>query len=286
VTSPGFRCLLCAGADAEPVHRACRDTYLGTPFVVDYVRCRGCALLQQSPLPADVAPFYRSYPLHAPKSKLYAAVRWLLMSRIYYEPRGQAPGAALLDYGCGDGGYLEAIAPRGLRRLGYEPDPAQAERLTARLGVPVDADLGRLLREHEGALDAVTLHMVLEHLTDPDAALDVARRLLRPGGVLYVVVPHEDSLEARLFGRRWHNLDPPRHISFPGPAHVLRLAERHAFTLDRHRPVPFPNGFAASVPVVLTGRFRFALFALAFPVGFLYSRAVPTGSHAYWLTRR
>jgi hypothetical protein len=99
------------------------------------------------------------------------------------------------------------------------------------------------------------------------------------------VVPHEHSLEARLFGRKWHNLDPPRHVSFPEAAHVQALAERHGLRLEKHAPVPFPNGFAASVPVVLTGRFRFALFALALPLGVLFSRLVRTGTHAYWLRR-
>jgi len=37
---------------------------------------------------------------------------------------------------------------------------------------------------------------------------------------------------------------------------------------------------------VLSGRFRFPLFALALPLGVVWSRLVPTGSHAYWLARQ
>jgi SAM-dependent methyltransferase len=282
-----FRCLVCHGeGETDLVYRACRDYYLGTPFRVDYVRCRACGLLQQSPLPEDVSAFYGAYPVHTPKSKLYAALRRLVMSPIYYDAHRHPAGTALLDYGCGDGGYLETLGGHGFRLLGYEPDPGQAARLAERLGVPVRADLERLLACHSGTLDVVTLHMVLEHLTDPDGALATARHLLKPGGTLYVVVPHVDSFEARLFGRKWHNLDPPRHISFPLVEHVQRQAARHGYTLARHRPVPFPNGFAASLPVVLTGRFRFPLFALVLPLGVVYSRLVPTGSHAYWLTRQ
>lgn len=282
-----FRCLVChAEGGTDLVYGACADYYLGTPFRVDYVRCRACGLLQQSPLPEDVSPFYGAYPVHEPKSKLYAMLRWLVMSPIYYDARQHPAGIALLDYGCGDGGYLEAVGGRGFRLLGYEPEAGQAARLSERLGIPVHADLESLLASHSGMLDVVTLHMVLEHLTDPDAALATARHLLKPGGTLYVVVPHADSFEARLFGRKWHNLDPPRHISFPLLEHVRRLAERHGYTLARHGPVPFPNGCAASLPVVLSGRFRFPLFALFLPLGVVYSRLVPTGSHAYWLIRQ
>jgi len=284
--SAAFRCLVCHGGEAELVYARCRDYYLGTPFRVDYVRCRACRLLQQSPVPEDVAPFYRAYPVHAPKSKLYSALRQLVMSRVYYDAGRHPAGTAVLDYGCGDGGYLETLSGRGFLLQGYEQDPAQAARVAERLGIPVHSDLEALLASEARTLDVLTLHMVLEHLQDPDEALAAARHLLKPGGVLYVVVPHHDSLEARLFGRKWHNLDPPRHVSFPDVAHVRGLADRHGLTLVRHAPVPFPNGFAASLPVVLSGRFRFPLFALALPLGVAWSRLVPTGSHAYWLSRQ
>ena len=281
-----FRCLICRGGESDLVHERCPDYYLGTGFTVDYARCRACGLLQQFPLPGDVSAFYHAYPVHTRKSRLYNALRWLVMSPIYYDARSQPAGTALLDYGCGDGGYLEALAGRGFRLHGYEPDAAQAARVAERLDLPVDADLKALLASHAGTFDVVTLHMVLEHLTDPDGALAAARHLLKPGGTLYVVVPHVDSVEARLFGRRWHNLDPPRHICLPVLAHMRRLADRHGYILVRHAPVPFPNGFAASIPVVLSGRFRFPLFALALPLGVVWSRLVPTGSHAYWLARQ
>ena len=284
--SASFECLICHGDDSELVYQDCPDYYLGTPFKADYVRCRACGLLQQSPIPPDVSAFYHAYPVHAPKSRLYAALRWLVMSSIYYDARRHPAGTAILDYGCGDGGYMETLGGRGLRLHGYEKDPAQAARVAERLGLPVHADIEALVASMSETFDVVTFHKVLEHLTDPDEALAAARHLLKPGGLLYLVVPHADSIEARLFGRKWHSLDPPRHISLPAVAHVRRLADRHGYALSRHAPIPFPNGFAASVPVVLSGRFRFALFALAFPLGVVWSRLVPTGSHAYWLSRQ
>jgi len=284
--SASFECLICHGDDSELVYQDCPDYYLGTPFKADYVRCRACGLLQQSPIPPDVSAFYHAYPVHAPKSRLYAALRWLVMSSIYYDARRHPAGTAILDYGCGDGGYLETLGGRGFRLHGYEKDPAQAARVAERLGLPVHADIEALVASMSETFDVVTFHKVLEHLTDPDEALAAARHLLKPGGLLYLVVPHADSIEARLFGRKWHSLDPPRHISLPAVAHVRRLADRHGYALSRHAPIPFPNGFAASVPVVLSGRFRFPLFALAFPLGVVWSRLVPTGSRAYWLSRQ
>jgi SAM-dependent methyltransferase len=252
---------------------------------VDYHRCRSCALLQQHPLPKDVAAFYEHYPIHAKKSALYDALRWMVMGGLYYDAGAHGPGTRIVDYGCGDGGYLETLGGKGYELIGFETDTGQAARLTDHLGVPVHHSHSALFAAVDGNAEVVTMHFVVEHLTDLDDGFETARRLLRPDGVFYFVVPHEHSLEARLFGRKWHNLDPPRHVSFPEAAHVARLAERHGLRLERHAPVPFPNGFAASLPVVLTGRFRFALFALALPLGLLFSRLVPTGTRAYWLRR-
>jgi SAM-dependent methyltransferase len=280
-----FRCLVCHGGEGAAVYIGCRDYYVGTPGGVDYYRCQGCGLLQQSPIPVDVSVFYEDYPIHTHKSPLYATLRRLVMSSVYYDLARHPKGSVLLDYGCGDGGYLEWYRGRGFTLLGYEHSPAHAAQLADRLGLPVYADREALLREHRGTVDFLTMHFTLEHLTDLDAAFQEVHALLRPGGVFYYVVPHASSFEAHLFGRKWHNLDPPRHISFPDSGTARRLAQRHGFTISGEHPVAFPNGFAASIPVVLTGRFRFPLFALFLPLGIGFSRLIPTGSRAYHLVR-
>jgi SAM-dependent methyltransferase len=284
LTSP-FRCLVCAGAEAQLVYAECPDYYQGKPFRVDYHRCRACDLLQQHPLPRDLAAMYEDYPIHVRKSRLYDALRWLVMGRLYYDARSHPPGTRIVDYGCGDGSYLGTLVGKGFDLIGYETDERQAKRLSDHLGIPVHHSPNTLLAAVDGNAEVVAMHFVIEHLTDLEAGFETARRLLKPDGIFYFVVPHEHSLERRLFGKRWHNLDPPRHVSFPERAHVERLAARHGMRLEKHAPVPFPNGFAASIPVVLTGRFLFSLFALALPLGVVFSRLSPTGTHAYWLRR-
>ena len=154
------------------------------------------------------------------------------MGPVYYDARSRhAPGTVLLDYGCGDGGYLESQKGAGLELVGYENDAAQAGRLADELGLPVLASREELRRAYGGRVGVLTMHFVLEHLSDLDAAFDDAATLLQRGGTFYYVVPHAASLEARLFGRKWHNLDPPRHISFPDDETARRLADRHGFTI-------------------------------------------------------
>jgi hypothetical protein len=172
---------------------------------------------------------------------------------------------------------------RGFRLLGYEPDAGQAARLgTARHPGP-DVESPSLPTGECSTWSHCT--WCSSTLTDPDAALANARHLLKPGGSLYLVVPHIDSFEARLFGGKWHNLDPPRHISFPLPEHVRQLADRHGYTSSAIDPCPSRTASRRACPWCL-GTLPLPALRLLFPLGVAYSRLVPTGSHAYWLTRQ
>lgn len=284
-TAPSaFTCLFCGHHDHAVVFTQCRDYYLGMPDRVDYVRCAQCRLVQQHPIPADISAFYKVYPVHQKKSGLMNFARRLMNAAPYFKPsRGQS--LRLLDFGCGDGNYLDMIAAPPIERIGYEPDAAHAARLSERLGVPVLADLEDLLTRYRGTCDVVTAHFVIEHLTDPDAAFAAIAQLLKPGGLFYMSVPHFDSWESRLFGVRWHGLDPPRHISFAAPAHVEHWGRKHGLTLRRYAPVSFPNGIAGSLPPVLLGRFHPALFMASMIVAIPLSRLFPQGCCRYELVR-
>ena len=52
----------------------------------------------------------------------------------------------------------------------------------------------------------------LEHFPSPVEALRRIHRVLKEDGLLVVHVPNVHSLEFKLFGRWWFQLDPPRHF--------------------------------------------------------------------------
>jgi SAM-dependent methyltransferase len=137
-------------------------------------------------------------------------------------------GGRLLDVGCATGLFLDAARRYGPWQVqGIEPSPSAAAYGRRELGLDIvqgtfaDADLD------DADFDAITMWDVLEHLHDPTAALHKAARLLRPGGVLVVRVPHMESIGARLFGRYWAGLDAPRHL-YVYPRHVLGSMMREA----------------------------------------------------------
>jgi len=51
----------------------------------------------------------------------------------------------------------------------------------------------------------VLMWHVLEHLEAPDSALATVASAMRDGGLLSVAVPNRASLDAQVFGDRWHS---------------------------------------------------------------------------------
>lgn len=283
--SRGFQCIVCGSTDCTPTLEQCRDLYLGHPLAVDYFRCSKCALVQQSPLPDDIGRLYADYPIHMVKSSAHRWIRRILLRKAYFDFRALAPGSRVLDFGCGDGWFLQLARDAGLRGEGYEFQSDHARRLSAHVGVPITSDLGRLSQGSTGAFDAITLHSVLEHVPDPCGTIATLANLLAAGGSMYIVVPNLESWEARLFRSKWHGLDPPRHISFPGPEVIGRIAQASNLVVEKVRPVPFPTTSAASLVSVVAGRYIHWLFLMAMPAGIVLSLIAPSGSLSYLLRK-
>jgi len=103
-----------------------------------------------------------------------------------------APGQTLLDVGCGPAtltaDLAALVAPGAVVAVDNAPAALDAARATlhdrSASNVTIEeADL-YALPYPDGSFDVVHEHQVLQHLTDPVAALAELRRVCRPGGVV------------------------------------------------------------------------------------------------------
>lgn len=110
-------------------------------------------------------------------------------SAAYLVPHLQ-PGQTLLDVGCGPATLTADLARRVApgRVVGLDPAPAVlAEAKAATAGLPnVEILAGDVYRlpAADDSFDVVHAHQVLQHLTDPVAALVEMKRVCRPGGIV------------------------------------------------------------------------------------------------------
>jgi ubiquinone/menaquinone biosynthesis C-methylase UbiE len=103
------------------------------------------------------------------------------------------PGADLLDVGCGPGtitaDLAARVAPGRVLGLDASPDPlTEARDAAERANVDVTFEVGDVyaLDLPDDSFDVVHAHQVLQHLTDPVAALREMARVCRPGGIVAV----------------------------------------------------------------------------------------------------
>lgn len=279
-----IRCRLCGATALDRVHSGMPDFFQGTSSTEDYGRCRLCGLLQAESLREDLAPLYAEYSVHRARGRLFRRVRqWVLRGGYDYAapPR---PGARLLDYGCGEGSYLAEMRARGWSVAGVEMSRAQAAHVSLALGVPVRA-AGDHLSDWEGRFDRVTLNSTLEHLEAPRETLAALLGLLRPGGALFASIPNVEGREARLFGARWFDLDPPRHRTFFTRAHLARLLGEVGYEAVRFATAPSATSFAGSLHKLAARRCDLRAYALLLPLGEAWSLFVRDGYLKVWAER-
>ncbi|MFO7596440.1 MAG: methyltransferase domain-containing protein [Desulfocurvibacter africanus] len=95
-----------------------------------------------------------------------------------------APGARVLDAGCGAGDSLEFMRGMGLVPLGIDRSANQLARCRAWPGLPVLCGQAQQLPLRCGCLDGILSECVLSLLPDPGQALGEWHRVLKPGGML------------------------------------------------------------------------------------------------------
>jgi 2-polyprenyl-3-methyl-5-hydroxy-6-metoxy-1,4-benzoquinol methylase len=218
----GPRCPLCSGPG--------RLAFVKDGFT--HHLCRGCDSLFVEPMPSptELADFYRRHDADQ-NSRLcweggnrHAHAAWARALAAAERLAGPGP---LLDVGCGAGQFLAFARARGWSQLvGLELAPEAAALARRASGAEVhEATLeGGALPE--GGFAVVTLWDVLEHLPDPGQALDRLGRLLRPGGLLMLGVPHRHGITLRAFGAGSLIVMPPEHLFLPSRRGLLAAIRR------------------------------------------------------------
>ena len=189
-----MHCPVCAHARFAPGLDVFDDRY-GEPNAYQLAQCDDCChlstvpRLRESQLPALYGTYYprkSTQPADVARAAHGVTAPLTRWSRWWHGTDNQGqyrvrPGEVMLDIGCGNGTSLLEARALGATAYGIEADPNVR---------PIAEALG--LNIHFGSLhdhpfpgqrfDLVVLNQVIEHLPDPDKALQQLRERLTPGG--------------------------------------------------------------------------------------------------------
>jgi SAM-dependent methyltransferase len=223
-------CPTCGSADAAPELEKDHMTI---------VRCRRCDLVYVSPTfdeehyqtvyaSAEYQDIVRDLGIksHDYRTERFGTERVGLMASHL-----DAASPRYLDIGCSTGFVVEAARDRGWSAIGIDLNPSAVE-----FGRSRGLDLRAVALEDGGfaddSFDAVSLFDVLEHLFDPLRTLRAARRLLRPGGILFMYVPNYDSASRLLMGKDAHFIWPTHHLNYYTPTTIRDLMQREGLATE------------------------------------------------------
>ncbi|MGD8752929.1 MAG: class I SAM-dependent methyltransferase [Anaerolineales bacterium] len=180
------------------------------------VRCLNCGLVYVNPRIAEIPGIS---PYDEASEKKYFELTREDRSNVYYNLITELPGLlgrkplSLLDYGCGDGLFLEIARQASIDAVGIEVSDSLIEAVSKKLGEDAIFD-GRSDEIPKESFDVVTIINVLEHLREPRQTLEKAFSALRPGGILLVHVPNWGGWPARIYGAKWHQIAPHVHLHY------------------------------------------------------------------------
>ena len=174
------------------------------PGTQDIVTCKTCTMVYENPRYPEsvILSGYQSSDEAGHDSQYEMRVGSFLraLNRLKHEiPKA---GARVLDIGSAGGAFLEAAKRYGYQIEGLEPSQYLVEQGQKR---GLNLHQGTIDRHplEKGSYDMVCFWDVIEHVVDPKKALEVARGLLKPGGVLLLNYPDIGTFQAKMAGPKF-----------------------------------------------------------------------------------
>lgn len=211
-------CVACGGTESEP-------QFIKTGFA--YSQCCQCGTLYQTPRPPIEAfeSFYRNsessiywaevfFPAVAEARREKIFRPRVARLRQWCTERG-VPVHCLIDVGAGYGIMLDEWrrCDSSIEAVAVEPS-AQLATECRNKGLDVVEDVAENVIGMESRADLVTCFEVLEHVHQPITFILALKRLVRPGGILFVSTLCIDGFDLQVLWDRSSQISPPHHINF------------------------------------------------------------------------
>jgi SAM-dependent methyltransferase len=214
------------GVVVDTVFRFCRCETCNFISVVnpclDYARLYGAEYYRGEG--ADRYVDYE-YELEHPDATI-RRYEWRGIHDIVQKHVADLSAARWLDYGCGNGGLVRYLRTRNIAACGF--DEGAIVTAARAKGIPIKTPAE--IENETGQYSVVTMIEVIEHITDPLPMLRQVRRLLQPGGMLFLTTGNSAPYRRQFVD--WRYVIPDIHVSFFDPSNMSRALAASGFRAE------------------------------------------------------
>ena len=140
-----------------------------------------------------------------------------------------------LSVGCGEGFELVVAKERGWNVEGYDIDSLIVSELSKKLKIKILSGNFKTLKYPLEHFDCVYFHHVLEHIKNPMDYLNKVKSILKPTGVICIILPNINSVSNIIkyflgkigLKKRGKHYDTTHHIVYYSPPTLKKILEKY-----------------------------------------------------------
>jgi SAM-dependent methyltransferase len=218
-----------------------KDRHYGNKGEFSTAICKDCGLVFMNPMPnnSELAGFYPPatyYSFHesiqnqqsAFKQKLF---KLLCINFPTHDPKFSSPGR-IVDIGCGNGYSLVPYKNTGWEVYGVEPSTVAAQ-IGNESGLNIFCGTLDEAQFPDNHFDYIRSNHSFEHINNPNETLVEMKRVLKPGGKIFIGVPNIGGAIPKLFKAYWYYLGLPVHTFNYNPTTLSEMLTKHGFLVEK-----------------------------------------------------
>lgn len=210
----------------------------------DLYECRSCRVLYSNcPIESeDIFAGYEDAAFDSANEADYASDTYMeYLKRVMPDfPKGK-----ILDIGTGDGSFLVKLKKAGVKELvGIEPSKEPIKCAKISIKDCIINEPYKVKKYEDDDYDLISLFQTVEHIPEPFEIVRDIRRILKPGGVFYLVCHDYMSLVNKLLGYKSPIYDI-EHLQIFSKRGIVKLLNKvgfkdvRVFTLKNRYPLSY-----------------------------------------------
>lgn len=185
-----------------------------TPHLYNLYECKNCSSrffdhnehdVSLSHLYENLAEQRANFPVEFSPKPYWKNQEQILTSLLSKKPD------SVLDVGSRTGDFLMHF-DSDIKRVGVELSEYFCE-ISKKRGLETHQSFLEDINFDE-TFDIVSSYAIMEHLVDPLKFMETLNSLVKPGGILVILIPSHQTLKAKFLKQKWHMYSPPEHLNF------------------------------------------------------------------------